>query len=85
MDATKIEVSLSQDKINFINDIFQKELQYWKEATLKKAFDKDEADRLENLATPSFFLIRKPTKNSKETDINGIREREVKSKRSAFF
>ena len=60
MDVTKIEVSLSQDKINLINDIYQKELQYWKEAALKKALDKDEADRLENLAPPSFFLILKP-------------------------
>ena len=31
----KIEVSLSQKKINLINDIYQKELRYWKEAPLK--------------------------------------------------
>ena len=34
----KIEVNLSQEKINFINDTYQKELQYWKKAVLKKGF-----------------------------------------------
>lgn len=29
--------NLSQEKINFINDTYQKELQYWKKAALKKA------------------------------------------------
>ena len=33
----EIEVNLSQEKINFINDSYQKKLQYWKEVTLKKA------------------------------------------------
>ena len=40
----KIEVSLSQEKINFINDTYQMELQYWKEVALKKASDEDEAN-----------------------------------------
>ena len=35
----EIEVSLSQKKINFINDIYQKELQSWKEAAFKKALN----------------------------------------------
>ena len=38
MDARRIEVSLSQDKINFINSAFQKELDYRKDAALKMAF-----------------------------------------------
>ena len=68
----KIKVNLSQEKINFISDTNQKELQYWKEATLKKALDEDEANELKDSAPPSFFLICKPEKNAKKTDINEI-------------
>ena len=32
----KIEVNLSQEKINFINGTYQKELWYWRQATLKR-------------------------------------------------
>ena len=32
----EIEVSLPQEKINFINDTCEKKLQYWKKAALKK-------------------------------------------------
>ena len=32
----EIEVCLSQERINFINDAYQKEFQYWKEAALKR-------------------------------------------------
>ena len=31
----KIEVNLSQEKIDFINDVHQKELQYWKKIALE--------------------------------------------------
>ena len=55
MDARRIEVSLSQDKIDPINNIHQKELQYCKEAALKRALDKAEESQLENLAPSSFF------------------------------
>ena len=30
----KIEVNLSQEKIDFINEAYQKELQYWKKVAL---------------------------------------------------
>ena len=39
----EIEVNLSQEKINFINDAYQKELQYWKELALKKASTENKA------------------------------------------
>ena len=45
MDARRVEVSLSQDKINLINNAFQKDLDYWKEAALKN-LDENEANRL---------------------------------------
>ena len=31
----KIEVNLSQEKIDFVNDTYQKELQYWKREALE--------------------------------------------------
>ena len=68
----KIEVNLSEKKINLINDTYQKELKYWNEAAFKKALAEDEANRLEGLAPPGFSLLRKPLKNAKETDIDGI-------------
>ena len=43
MEARRIEVSLSQDKINSICSAFQKELDYWKEAALKN-LDENEAN-----------------------------------------
>ena len=51
MDATKIKVSLSQDKINLINNNYK----YWKEAALKRAFDEKKANQLKDSATSSFF------------------------------
>ena len=32
-----IEVNLPQERINFINDIYQREVQYWKKEAIKKA------------------------------------------------
>ena len=33
--VNKIEVNLSQEKINFINDVYRKELHYWKKVALE--------------------------------------------------
>ena len=41
---SKIKVNLLEEKINLINNIHQKELQYWKKTVFKKALDKDEAN-----------------------------------------
>ena len=70
MDARRIEVSLSQDKINCINSAFQKELHYWRDAALKRALETNEANQLKDSAPPSFLLIRKAEKNAKKMDIN---------------
>ena len=71
MDARRIEVNLSQDKIKSINSAFQKELDYWKEAALEN-LDENEANQLKVLAPPSLLLIRKAEKNAKKVDINKI-------------
>ena len=71
MDAKRFEVSLSQDKINFINSAFQKELDYWKEAALKD-LDANEANQLKDTVPLSLSLIRKAKKNAKKANINEI-------------
>ena len=68
MDARRIEVSLSQDKINLKNGTYQKELGCWKDAALKMALDGDKANQLKGSA-PFFLLIRKP---AKKMDIDEI-------------
>ena len=57
MDARRIEVSLSQDKISFINSAFQKELDYWKEAALERALDLNDANELSKRLSTSKFII----------------------------
>ena len=52
----KIKLNLSEEKINFLNDIYQKKLKYWKEAALKKATDEDEANELKDLAPLRVFF-----------------------------
>ena len=68
----KIEVNLSQEKINFINDTHQKGLQYWKEAALKKDSTENEAKESTDLAPLRAFLIPKAAKNAKKMNINEI-------------
>ena len=38
---SEIEINLSQEKINFINDSYQKELQYQKKSSLKEDFNQE--------------------------------------------
>ena len=45
MDAGRIEVSLSQDKIDHINNIRQEELDYCKEAALERALDQNDTNQ----------------------------------------
>ena len=67
----EIEVNLSQEKINFVNDNYQKELQYWKKLALKKASTENEAKELIDLAPSTVFLIRKAAiKNAKKMNID---------------
>ena len=72
MDVRRTGVSLSQDKISFINSAFQGELDYWKKAALEGALELNDANELKDLPPPSLLLIRKAAKNAKKTGINGI-------------
>ena len=69
----EIEVNLSQEKINFINDAYQNKLQYWKKAALKKVSTENETKELTNLVSLRVFLIRKTAiKNAKKMNIHEI-------------
>ena len=57
MDAGRSEVSLLQDKLDFINSTFQNELDYWKEEALERALDQNDTNQLEDLEPPSFFFL----------------------------
>ena len=75
MVAGRIEESLSQDKIDHINNIYQEELDYWKRTALERASDQNDTNQLEDLAPPSLFVTREATKsvkNVKKTDIDEI-------------
>ena len=54
----KIEAKLPQEKIDFINDVHQKELQYWKKIALESK-DENEKKRLTDLAPLRVSLARK--------------------------
>ena len=51
----KIEVNLSQENTDFINDSHQKEFQYWKSISLVSK-NKHETKKLTNLAPLRVFL-----------------------------
>ena len=72
MDVRRIEVSLSQDKINQINSAFQKEFRRIKELDENlKNLDENEANQLKDSASLSLLLICKAEKNNaKKVDIN---------------
>ena len=48
----KIEVNLSQEKVEFINDIYQMELHYCKKEALESILTKNERKELTYLAPP---------------------------------
>ena len=66
MHVTKIEVNLSKEKINLINDNYK----YWKEAAIESALDQNDTNKLKDAVPLNIFLARKSTKNAKKTDID---------------
>ena len=71
--VNETEVKLSQEKINFINDNHQKELQYWKNVALESVSTENETKELMDLAPLRACLIRKAViKNAKKVNIDEI-------------
>ena len=67
----KIEVEIHQEKVDFVNDAYEKELQYWKRAALESVSTKNEAKELIDLAPSRVILVRK-VKNEKMVNIDEI-------------
>ena len=54
-EMDKIEVDLSQEKIDFINDAYQKELQHWKNVALESVSTENET-RVNRFSTLKNFF-----------------------------
>ena len=54
-EMDKIEVDLSQEKIDFINDAYQKELQHWKNVALESVSTENET-RVNRFSTLKKFF-----------------------------
>ena len=69
----EIALNLSQNKINFINDAHQKELQYWKKVALESVSTENETKELIDLAASRVCSIRKAIiKNAKKVNFDEI-------------
>ena len=64
----KVEVELHHEKVNFINDAYEKGLQYWKKVALENVSTENETRRLIQLAPKKVVLVRK-AKNQKLVNI----------------
>ena len=66
---SRIEVEIHQEKVDFVNDAYEKELQYWKRVTLESVSTENEAQELIQLGPSRVILVRK-VKNEKVVNIN---------------
>ena len=62
---SEMEVNLSQEKIEFLNDDDQKELHYWKKAALESVLTENGKKQLTDLAPPRVFFGKVAIKNVK--------------------
>ena len=67
----RIEVEIHQEKVDFINDAYEKELRYWKRVALESVSTEIEARESIELAPRRVILVRK-VKNSKLVNIEEI-------------
>ena len=67
--VNRIEINLSQEKIEFINAAYTEEVDYWKRAALGDK-NKEERKQLINLAPSRVFLARKDAGKSSAENIH---------------
>ena len=58
----KIKVEIHQEKVDFINEAYEKELRYWKRVALESVSNENEAKELIDLAPSRVILVRKVAK-----------------------
>ena len=66
----KIKVDLSQEKIDFVNDAYQKELQHWQKVALESVSTKNQAKEIIDL--PSRVCLIRKVKIAKMLNIDEI-------------
>ena len=67
----KIEIQVNQEKIDYINYAYNKEITYWKKAALEKVLTENGKKELMDLAPSNVSFIRK----SKSAKIENIDEK----------
>ena len=67
--VNRIEANLPQEKIDFINDVHEKEVDYWKRIALEGR-SKDEKKQLRDLAPLKVFLAHKDAAKSRVENIH---------------
>ena len=67
----EVEVEVHQDKVDFINDAYEKGLEYWKRVALESVSTENEAREMTELAPRKVILVRK-AKNQKVVKIEEI-------------
>ena len=67
----RIGVEIHQEKVDFIDDAYEKELRYWKRATLESVLTKNKAKKLIALAPTRVIFVCK-LKNEKIINIDEI-------------
>ena len=70
--TNKIKVEIHQEKVDFINDAYEKELRYWKRAALESVSTENEAKELIDLAPPSRVILIRKVKNEKMVNIDEV-------------
>ena len=58
----EVEVELHQEKLDFINDAYEKGLKYWKRAALQSVSTENKTTEMIELAPRKMILVRKAKK-----------------------
>ena len=67
----KIEIEVNQEKIDYINYVYNKAITYWKKAALERVLNESEEKGLLDLA-PSRILLTRKEKSEKTVNIDEI-------------
>ena len=67
----KIETEVNQEKIDYINYVYNKAITYWKKAALERVLNESEEKELLDLAPSRILLICKE-KSEKKVNIDEI-------------
>ena len=64
--TTKIEIEVNQEKIDYINYVYNKEITYWKKAALERVLNDSEEKELQDLVPSRILLIREKKRKDSE-------------------